>query len=705
MALKPLKVVIGGDTSQLDRALDRAGRNIKGFAIAAAGAAVAAAGGLAVLTRRGLESVDAMAKLSRSMDASINGLRAVQIAASEAGVSVADANTSMQMLSRELVRAEEAGTPAARALAAIGLQARDLRGLDADERIAKIADRMKEMRLSAGQASAVLRDLGVRSREMSLLLIQGGDAIRGARDAVRDFGLEISQEQAAAIESANDAIARMGLVFDGLKQKLAVEVAPVLQDLADRFNALAKTSLRDAVERVATAFGNLADVVLQPEFIDGVAAAFEGLANFTAGAAEAFVAATQNVELLTVAFSGLAIAVAAAGGPLTIVAGALAAALAGIATWRSRLDDVSTSADTAKQAQENLNRALGTFSETGAPSAASEALGYAQDLKTQAEAALAAAEAELALHRAEAVRIGDMVKNGHLRNLTIEEQAKASAKEHRLLTQLTQATGDLANARLTVANLQLGSAERPTIPGTTPDDEPGDEPPELNFGTGGADAMAARLEALQQGLMTERELLDTWREENLEALKSATDQELEAIGGVNAAKLRLEEEYQRRLAEIRSAEQSQTLNSYGTLFGNLATAFKAGGGKLLKISKAFSVAQGLINSYRAFTEVLADPSLIGRPFLRTALAGSTLAAGLAQVANIKSVSDSGTGGGGAVPAAGGAGATSAPPQQNVVVDFQNITPQAAMQIGGLIDMLNEAGRAGYVLNIMTRNPA
>ncbi len=696
MALKPLKVVIGGDTSQLDKALGRAGRNIKGFAIAAAGAAVAAAGGLAVLTRRGLESVDAMAKLSRSMDASINGLRAVQIAASEAGVSISEASTSLQQLSRELVRAEEEGSPAADALKALGLNARALQGLDADDRIAAIADRMKEMNLSAGQASFLLRDLGIRSREMSLLLIQGGDAIRGARDAVREFGLEISQDQAAAIESANDAIGRMVLVFDGLKQKLAVEVAPILQRLADRFNAVAKSTLSAAVERVAKAFGNLAEVILQPEFIDGVASAFEGLANFTAGAAEAFVTASQNVELLTIAFGGLAIALAAVGGPITLIAGALAAALVGVSKWRGKVNDLNASAEAAKVAQENLNRALGTFSETGAPAAAAEAIGYAKDLQTQALAALAAAEANLALAESE-VSVAQAQKQAGT-NVFFADEAEAMALEDQAfaLQEVAEATTRLDNARRTLQALQLGQADRNRGTGGGGSSKDPDEPtlptiPGLGGGGDVATQMAARLDALSQGLMTERELLEEWRIEGEEALANASEKELEAIGGLNAAKLRLTEEYNQRLAALRQAEQSQTLSSYGTLFGNLAKAFQSGSGKLLKIGKAFSVAQGLINSYRAYTEVLADPSLIGRPFLRTALAASTLASGLAQVANIKSVSESGGGGG----AAGGAGSVSTPaqPSQNIVIDLVGET-FGRNSVEALFDQINEGLRNG-----------
>lgn len=97
-----------------------------------------------------------------------------------------------------------------------------------------------------------------------------------------------------------------------------------------------------------------------------------------------------------------------------------------------------------------------------------------------------------------------------------------------------------------------------------------------------------------------------------------------------------QEQYNQRVAELQSQEMAMTLGHYNTLFGNMASIAQAGGDKASGVVKAFSVAQGLINSYLAYTQVLADPSLVGRPFLRTALAASTLAAGLAQVANMKS---------------------------------------------------------------------
>lgn len=89
-------------------------------------------------------------------------------------------------------------------------------------------------------------------------------------------------------------------------------------------------------------------------------------------------------------------------------------------------------------------------------------------------------------------------------------------------------------------------------------------------------------------------------------------------------------------------------NSYGQMagkiMGNLQTVFGE--------SKGFAVAQALINTYQAVTAALAGPP--GPPW-SFAIAASALAAGMAQVANIKSTNKSGSGGGSASSVASGAG--------------------------------------------------
>ena len=60
----------------------------------------------------------------------------------------------------------------------------------------------------------------------------------------------------------------MGNVFQGLQQRLAAEVAPALEAVANKFNTLAQSdAVQSAIERLAVAFGGLADIILSEDFI------------------------------------------------------------------------------------------------------------------------------------------------------------------------------------------------------------------------------------------------------------------------------------------------------------------------------------------------------------------------------------------------------------------------------------------------------
>lgn len=245
---------LGGDASDLKRAMGEAqsassrtqGALGKLATVGAAslkalaGAATVASGALAALTVKGLANVDAQAKMARSVDGTVDGLRALQIAASDAGVSKGALSTSAQMLNQRLAEAARGSGTAVQALDTLGLSAQDLMRMDVDERMAVLADRMQQMGMSAGQSSDMMRQLGVRSREMSLLMIQGGDAIRDARQEVTDLGLSIDEVDAAKVEIANDAFSRIGMVISSVGDKIAVKFAPILLAVAEQFQDTAK---------------------------------------------------------------------------------------------------------------------------------------------------------------------------------------------------------------------------------------------------------------------------------------------------------------------------------------------------------------------------------------------------------------------------------------------------------------------------------
>lgn len=196
-------------------------------------ATVAAAMGAAIVGAaiKGATEIDRAAKASRRLGASIGGFRALELAASEAGVPLSGLTNDIQNMAREIANIGVSGN-AKRALDGLGLSVSDLDGLDADQKVAVIADAVKGLGLNAGQATALLRDLGIRNREMVLLMLQGGDALRSARTDVDAYGLALNSVDAAKIEKANDRIGRLGLIGQYAGQQLALALVPALGDLA-----------------------------------------------------------------------------------------------------------------------------------------------------------------------------------------------------------------------------------------------------------------------------------------------------------------------------------------------------------------------------------------------------------------------------------------------------------------------------------------
>jgi hypothetical protein len=229
-----LRVNLGLDSAQFERGAKRAQSSAQKLQsdfrrMALVAASVGAA--LGAMAQRGAAEVDRLAKAGRRVDTTVTGMRALELAAREAGVSLGSLTDAAQNLDREVASGSRGATAA---MERLGLAASDLQGLEADQKLALIADRVKEMGLSTGEASKLLQEFGIRNRDMVLLLMQGGDALRNARDDINSYGLALSQVDAAAIEAANDQIGRLRLVTDFLAQNLARVLIPAFGRLAER---------------------------------------------------------------------------------------------------------------------------------------------------------------------------------------------------------------------------------------------------------------------------------------------------------------------------------------------------------------------------------------------------------------------------------------------------------------------------------------
>jgi hypothetical protein len=137
-------------------------------------------------------------------------------------------------------------------------------------------------------------------------------------------------------------------------------------------------------------------------------------------------------------------------------------------------------------------------------------------------------------------------------------------------------------------------------------------------------------------------------------------------------------------------------NAYASMASGIASSLQQAFAK----SKAVAIAVALINTYEAFTKALAA---YPPPFNYVA-AAAALAAGLAQVANIrKTTKDGGGGGGGGASSGGTASAATAAaqpqPTQGIYVSLEG-EKFGREQIRGLIDQINSAQRDGYRIQMV-----
>lgn len=173
--------------------------------------------------------------------------------------------------------------------------------------------------------------------------------------------------------------------------------------------------------------------------------------------------------------------------------------------------------------------------------------------------------------------------------------------------------------------------------------------------TSSADAERERIEArlavIQEGFLTETELMDKKYTDDLQSLNDAFASELLTRQEHQDAVQSLEQQHADKLSAIRAAAEARDLQSMGSFFGAVGSIMEQGGGQMLGIAKAFGAAQALINSYVAASQALADPTV---PFWGKAAAfASMVATGLQAVNSIKSATPGGGGGGagaGAAPA-------------------------------------------------------
>lgn len=226
---------------RLSREMDMANARVAAFArratlAAAAATAALAAAGVAMI-RSGLQTVDAQAKMAQSLGTTVASLQVLERAGDLAGVSMGQVEQATVQLTRRLSQAAAGAGPAVDALDRLYLSAEELQRLPLDARIAAIQEALGQFVPEAERAAVASQLFGDRA---ALVFTRIDTAtLRQATEDVLAFGVVVSEADADQIERTNDAISRLGLIWRGLSNQLAVAAAPALEAVANAMAAIA----------------------------------------------------------------------------------------------------------------------------------------------------------------------------------------------------------------------------------------------------------------------------------------------------------------------------------------------------------------------------------------------------------------------------------------------------------------------------------
>lgn len=234
----------------------------------AAGVVAAAAGAALVLvTRRSFQQIDVLAKTSDQMGINTQELARMRLAAQITGVSQEQLTKGLQRLQKTVFDASQGLTTAVDALAVLGLAEKDLLNIPIEQQFRLVADAMGEVENATLRSGAAQNIFGARNVSLLNTLALGSEGLATYAAEADRLGLAVTRVDAAKIEQANDAILLARSRVEGVGNIIAVQLAPIVTALANRFTQVGDStttmaaSTRVAIDGIAFGVGVVADAL------------------------------------------------------------------------------------------------------------------------------------------------------------------------------------------------------------------------------------------------------------------------------------------------------------------------------------------------------------------------------------------------------------------------------------------------------------
>lgn len=191
--------------------------------------------------------LDEIGDIAARFDITANSVQRLRHTLKLSGSDVGSLNQIMSKLAVNLGDAASGKGSAVGALRSLGISAKDLQDLSLDQSFEKIARAISLVPEPTRRAAIATDIFGRSATEMMEVFTRKGVFDEAAKDIER-FAANLDDVTAESVEKAAEAVDRLSMAWEGLKDEVAISAAPALASAAD-FMAGFIASLRDPSKR------------------------------------------------------------------------------------------------------------------------------------------------------------------------------------------------------------------------------------------------------------------------------------------------------------------------------------------------------------------------------------------------------------------------------------------------------------------------
>lgn len=264
------------DTSKLAKNADSARKSLNdfgkglvnaktllvGFGAALAGSAVVK--GLSSMVTTSNAAMVAMSRNAAEVGVGVQAYSRLAYAAEATGSSTEDLQKGLATMNATLRDAAAFGGPAATALAKVGLDAEYLKRLSPDEAFKKISDGFAGIKDPAEKATLAFQVFGAEGASILKTLAVGSDDLNKLGKEADNLGVSFDDLAAQSAVQAQSAFTRLGKIWEGVSNIVAVKLTPYLTVAADTIVDLTSNAMKSGgiLSRAFEGVIGAADVLL-----------------------------------------------------------------------------------------------------------------------------------------------------------------------------------------------------------------------------------------------------------------------------------------------------------------------------------------------------------------------------------------------------------------------------------------------------------